>query len=105
MHRNLRPSNILLSPSLSVTITDFSLAYLHHIPTPIQRGHLCLRNAVGSVEYLAPEILSRRGYDNMVDYWALGILMFEILRGRVGSRLFIFLSLYEPFRPIVAIHS
>ena len=66
-----------------MTITDFSLAYFHHIPKPIHRDNICLWDAVGSVEYLAPEVLSSNSYNNMVDYWALGIIMFEILRGKV----------------------
>jgi len=33
----------------------------------------------GTPEYLAPEILLKTGYDRMVDYWTLGILLYELL--------------------------
>jgi len=35
----------------------------------------------GTAEYLAPEILMNQGYDKMIDWWALGILIYEMLVG------------------------
>ena len=36
---------------------------------------------VGSAYYIAPEILKKRGYDNKVDIWSLGIVMYMLLTG------------------------
>ena len=35
----------------------------------------------GTPDYLAPEIITRKGHDKAVDYWALGVLIFEMLTG------------------------
>ena len=37
------------------------------------------RSAVGTTDYLAPEILQRQGYSYPVDFWALGICLYQVL--------------------------
>ncbi|CAF3330637.1 unnamed protein product [Rotaria socialis] len=75
-HMDLKPENILLTsidrPILKVA--DFGVA--QHIG---KRGSRSIR---GTLLYMAPEILSSNPYDNRVDLWSIGIILYECLFGR-----------------------
>eukprot|EP00808_Paulinella_micropora_P001018 g57175.t1 len=74
VYRDLKPENILLAPSGYPVITDFGFA-------KDLKGQRTWTNC-GTPDYMAPEIVSaKEPYDLNVDWWALGILMFELLVG------------------------
>eukprot|EP00792_Barthelona_sp_PAP020_P006386 TRINITY_DN2978_c1_g1_i1.p1 TRINITY_DN2978_c1_g1~~TRINITY_DN2978_c1_g1_i1.p1 ORF type:complete len:377 (-),score=95.76 TRINITY_DN2978_c1_g1_i1:94-1224(-) len=72
VYRDLKPENLLLDKQGHMKICDFGFAKVveEHTYT------LC-----GTVEYLAPEIILNKGHNAAVDWWALGILIFEMLAG------------------------
>jgi serine/threonine protein kinase len=71
-YRDLKPENLLVAADGHLRITDFGFAKC----IEDRSFTLC-----GTPEYLAPEIIMSIGYNHSVDWWALGVLIFEMLAG------------------------
>ncbi|GMH67511.1 hypothetical protein TrLO_g1651 [Triparma laevis f. longispina] len=80
VHRDLKPENVLLSETGNVLLTDFGLASEYNSSTP-------LLTVCGTNEYMAPEMLGRKGYERGVDWWSLGVLVFEMCSGETPFRM------------------
>jgi len=76
IYRDLKPENIMLDDTGHIKLTDFGLA--KKLPTDSKACTLC-----GTAEYMAPEIIKGERYGNSVDYWSLGVLIYEMLTGYV----------------------
>jgi len=75
IHRDLKPENILLEVNGYSKLTDFGFA---KIVEPGARTYtLC-----GTPEYIAPEVLLNKGHGKPVDWWTLGILIYEMIVGQ-----------------------
>ncbi|KRX99349.1 Aurora kinase A, partial [Trichinella pseudospiralis] len=78
VHRDIKAENVLVDGNDVVKLADFGLsAYLSELRG--DRGkHVC-----GTLGYLAPEVLKCKGYSEKVDVWALGVLIYKLLVGRL----------------------
>ena len=78
IHRDLKPQNVMLEPQGRVVVMDFGLARSLEAPGMTQTGTL-----VGTLEYMSPEQAMGAELDQRSDLFAVGLIFFELLTGKV----------------------
>ncbi|KAG5840496.1 hypothetical protein ANANG_G00189430 [Anguilla anguilla] len=78
VYRDLKPENILLDDNGHIRISDLGLAI------KVPEGEL-IRGRVGTVGYMAPEVINNERYGMSPDWWGLGCLVYEMTAGRSPS--------------------
>lgn len=74
VYRDIKPENILIHSNGHIILSDFGFSKI--IDDIQQTFTLC-----GTPEYLAPEVIEGKGYGLAIDFWALGVLLFEMAAG------------------------
>lgn len=75
IYRDLKPENVLIDTHGYIRITDFGLSKMQ-----VKSDHDAI-SMCGTPEYLAPEILLKKGYGKSVDWWTLGCIIIEMFTG------------------------
>jgi hypothetical protein len=77
IHRDLKPGNVMLLPGGTVKVLDFGLAKIRDVS--LTRSRMTL----GTLGYAAPEQIRNDTVDARTDLWAIGVMMYEMLTGRL----------------------
>lgn len=78
IHRDIKSNNIKVGSTGQVKLLDFGIAKGQTSPGLTQVG-----SVIGTIQYLAPELICGGAADRRVDIWALGVLLYEMVTGRV----------------------
>lgn len=86
LHRDLKPENILLHLDGHLALTDFGLAkdFSSDMGNDDNSNHLeqnRVKTICGTTEYMAPEMIARKGYGKAADFWSLGCIAYEMMSG------------------------
>ena len=87
IHRDLKPDNILISAEGFLKLTDFGLSYIGIVDrqmgeiVPSDPNLVKSSSFVGTPDYIAPEIILNQEHSFPVDWWSLGIILYEFIMG------------------------
>jgi serine/threonine protein kinase len=81
IYRDLKPENILMDKEGHIKVTDFGLSKI------LDDMNDKVFTLCGTPQYIAPEVLYKKGYDKGVDWWSLGCIFYEMLTGLLPFRI------------------
>lgn len=83
IYRDLKPENIMITDQGFIKLIDFGLS------KKLEKENEEVNDICGTNEYIPPEVIRKDNYLFNFDWWGFGILMFELLIGKVRNLLFI----------------
>src|ERR1035441_4923293 len=78
IHRDIKPANIMVQPDGNIKIVDFGVARLEN-----RSGHTQAGMVIGTFHYISPERLLGKSADGRADIWSAGIILYQLLAGRL----------------------
>jgi serine/threonine protein kinase len=102
IHRDIKPSNILIDSRGHLVIADLGLAKVFTLDDPksfspynptgtftsLSQAPYLASSLCGTAEYMAPELILGAKYGFAIDFWAVGVMLYEMLAGRVSFAFF-----------------
>ncbi|KAH6648364.1 kinase-like domain-containing protein [Truncatella angustata] len=82
IYRDLKPENCLLDSNGNLLLTDFGLSS----QVPADENEDCCKSILGTVEYMAPEVVRGEKYGKAVDWWSFGALGYDLMTGNPPFR-------------------
>ena len=79
IHRDVKPQNIILLPNANIKVTDFGIARFNRS----EARNVTETSAIGSVHYVSPEQAKGEYTDGRSDIYSVGVVLYEMLTGRV----------------------
>ncbi|CAJ1447799.1 unnamed protein product [Effrenium voratum] len=80
IHRDLKPLNLLLTKHLDIKVTDFGISKM--LRNVDHKAYTAMTGGVGSWLYMAPEVVRHEEYDEKVDIYSFGLIMYYLSSGR-----------------------
>ena len=105
IHRDVKPGNMLFHADGRLVLVDFGIAHIMRNTGDIAEGHDTLTSTgqfLGSVDYMAPEMVNGKQPDHRTDIYELGVVLFQMLSGRVpfqGSSAFMVAAQHVQDKP------
>ncbi len=91
IHRDLKPENVMVMPDGQVKLLDFGVARFQESKLALTQH----QEVIGTLEYMAPEMLTGKNYDHRIDIYSLGVMLYRALTGRRMFEVYSFVDLFR----------